>query len=107
MEIINGIGGRRRWSADDKARMVEETLVPGAVVSAVARRHGLTPQQTVRLAARSAPTSAGGCHSSALHSRGRGGACGGCGCRGAVSGIKACSATTQRRGVYRGLDDRA
>jgi len=25
--------------------MVEETLVPGAVVSEVARRHGLTPQQ--------------------------------------------------------------
>lgn len=45
LEIINGTGGRRRWSADDKARMVEETLVPGAVVSEVARRHGLTPQQ--------------------------------------------------------------
>jgi transposase len=38
--------GRRRWfSADDKARMIEETLVPGAVVSEVARRHGLAPQQ--------------------------------------------------------------
>lgn len=45
VEIINGIGGRRRWSVDDKARIVEETLVPGAVVSEVARRHGLTPQQ--------------------------------------------------------------
>ena len=33
------------WSADDKARIVEETLAPGEVVSAVARRHGLTPQQ--------------------------------------------------------------
>jgi transposase len=54
VEIINGIGGRRRWSADDKARMVEETLAPGAVVSEVARRHGLTPQQlfTWRRAAR-------------------------------------------------------
>ena len=37
--------GRRRWSADDRARILEETLVPGAVVSVVARRHGLTPQQ--------------------------------------------------------------
>lgn len=37
--------GRRRWSADDRARILEETLTPGAVVSAVARRHGLTPQQ--------------------------------------------------------------
>jgi transposase len=44
LEIINGIGGRRRWSVDDKARIVEETLAPGAVVSEVARRHGLTPQ---------------------------------------------------------------
>jgi transposase len=25
VEIINGIGGRRRWSVDDKARIVEET----------------------------------------------------------------------------------
>jgi len=45
LEIINGAGGRRRWSVDDKARIVEETLAPGAVVSEVARRHGLTPQQ--------------------------------------------------------------
>jgi transposase len=45
VEIINGIGGRRRWSMDDKARIIEETLVPGAVVSEIARRHGLTPQQ--------------------------------------------------------------
>ena len=44
-EVINGAMGRRRWSADDRARIIEETLVPGAVVSAVARRHGLTPQQ--------------------------------------------------------------
>jgi transposase len=53
-EFINGAMGRRRWSADDRARILEETLAPGAVVSAVARRHGLTPQQlfTWRRAAR-------------------------------------------------------
>jgi transposase len=45
VEIINGLGGRRRWSVDDKARIVEETLVAGAVVSEVARRYGLSPQQ--------------------------------------------------------------
>jgi transposase len=45
VEIINDVSGRRRWSVDDKARIVEETLAPGAVVSAIARRHGLTPQQ--------------------------------------------------------------
>lgn len=44
-EVINGTGGRRRWSADDRARILEETLQPGAKVSEVARRHGLTPQQ--------------------------------------------------------------
>ena len=44
-EVINGAMGRRRWSADDRARILEETLAPGAVVSAVARQHGLAPQQ--------------------------------------------------------------
>src|SRR5437899_2354479 len=45
LEVITGTGRRRRFSEDDKARVVEETLAPGAVVSHVARRHGLTPQQ--------------------------------------------------------------
>jgi transposase len=45
IEVISGAGGRRRWTVDDKARIVEETLEPGASVSVVARRHGLTPQQ--------------------------------------------------------------
>jgi len=43
--MITGTGRRRRISEDDKARVVEETLAPGAVVSDVARRYGLTPQQ--------------------------------------------------------------
>jgi transposase len=38
---ILGIERRRRWSRDEKARIVEETLAPGAVVSEVARRHGV------------------------------------------------------------------
>jgi transposase len=45
LEVITGTGRRRRFSEDCKARIVEETLAPGAVVSDVARRHGLTPQQ--------------------------------------------------------------
>ena len=45
LEVITGTGRRRRFSDKDKARIVEETLAPGAVVSAVARRYGLTPQQ--------------------------------------------------------------
>jgi transposase len=36
---------RRRWSAEAKAQIVEEAMTPGANVSAVARAHGVSPQQ--------------------------------------------------------------
>ena len=36
---------RRRWSAEAKARLVEETLAPDANVSAIARRVGIAPSQ--------------------------------------------------------------
>ena len=38
---VLGIERRRRWSKDEKARIVEETLARGSVVSEVARRHGV------------------------------------------------------------------
>ena len=38
IEIIADGGRRRRWSAAEKLRIVEETLYGGASVSAVARR---------------------------------------------------------------------
>lgn len=59
LEVITETGRRRWFSKDDKARIVKETLVPGAVVSDVARRHGLAPQQvfTWRRQARRLPTS--------------------------------------------------
>jgi transposase len=44
-EVTSGGGRRRRWSKADKARIVRESLEPGAVVSEVARRHGLTRSQ--------------------------------------------------------------
>jgi transposase len=44
IEVITG-GGRRRWTVDEKAQIIAETLDPGAVVSVIARRYGLTPQQ--------------------------------------------------------------
>ncbi|WP_404926414.1 transposase [Mesorhizobium sp. ORM16] len=44
-EVINGAGGRRQWSMDDKARIIAETLEPNAIISEVARRYGLRPQQ--------------------------------------------------------------
>jgi transposase len=43
--VINGAGGRRHWSMDDKAQIVAETLEPNAVISEIARRYGLRPQQ--------------------------------------------------------------
>ena len=36
---------RRRWSAEAKARLIEEALDPDANVSAIARRNGMSPAQ--------------------------------------------------------------
>lgn len=44
LEVITGVGGRRRWSAAEKRRITAEAMVPGAVVSEIARRHGMSPQ---------------------------------------------------------------
>jgi Transposase IS66 family/Transposase/IS66 Orf2 like protein len=44
---IRGIGRRRRWSRDDQARIVSESLKPGANVSEVERPHGLNPPQLI------------------------------------------------------------
>jgi transposase len=38
-------GRRRRYTADEKRRIVEETKVPGQSVSAVSRRFGVSPSQ--------------------------------------------------------------
>lgn len=45
VEVLTGPGRRRKWSDDDKARIVAETLEPGAVVAEVARRWQICPQQ--------------------------------------------------------------
>ena len=39
VEIITSIQRRRRWTASEKVRMVEETCEPGMTVSLVARRN--------------------------------------------------------------------
>jgi transposase len=57
IEVLTGPGRRRKWSDDDKARIVAATLEPGAVVTAVARRWQVSPQQVFgwRRQARVAP----------------------------------------------------
>jgi transposase len=43
VEVITGRERRRRWSMEDKLRIVSETLEPGASVSQVAARHDVYP----------------------------------------------------------------
>ena len=45
LEVFTGAGRRRAWSAEQKAGIIAESYERGETVSAVARRHGLTPQQ--------------------------------------------------------------
>jgi transposase len=62
IEVITGVGRRRRWTDEDKARIVAESLDPATTASAVARRYGLHVsqlftwrQQLAASAARDAP----------------------------------------------------
>ncbi len=45
VEVLTAPVRRRRWSAEEKARIVEESLIPGARVSDVARRWQICSQQ--------------------------------------------------------------
>jgi transposase len=51
VEIITSVQRRRRWTAAEKVRMVEETFEPGMTVSLEARRHGVAPNHCSRGAA--------------------------------------------------------
>jgi transposase len=44
-EVITGVGRCRRWTAEEKARIVAESLDPATTSSAVARRYGLHASQ--------------------------------------------------------------
>ena len=59
---VLGLERRRRWGADAKARIIDETLAPGAVVCEVARRHGVSQSLlfTWRRQARVETATAGG-----------------------------------------------
>jgi transposase len=61
-EVLSGVQRRRRWTPEEKVRIVEETYLPGMSVSLVARRHGVAPNQVFawrRLMAQGALTAAG------------------------------------------------
>ena len=45
IEVITGVGRRRRWTEEEKAWIVAESLDPAATISAVARRYGLHASQ--------------------------------------------------------------
>jgi transposase len=42
VEVITGMGPRRRFSVEEKLRMIEETRQAGMTVSLVVRRHGIS-----------------------------------------------------------------
>jgi len=46
--VITSVQRRRRWSAAEKVRLVEEAMQPGSSVSFVARRYGLSPSLLFR-----------------------------------------------------------
>ena len=48
IEIVTDGGRRRRWSAAEKLRIVEETLDERASISVVARRNGVAPNLLYR-----------------------------------------------------------
>lgn len=48
IEIITDGGRRRRWTASEKLRIVEETLDDQASISVIARRNGVAPNLLYR-----------------------------------------------------------
>jgi transposase len=45
VEVSTGAGRRRAWTVEQRAQILAESYESGEKISAVARRHGLTPQQ--------------------------------------------------------------
>src|SRR5262245_6802161 len=43
IELITGTARRRRWTTEQKLRIIEASCEPGESVSSVARRHGVAP----------------------------------------------------------------
>jgi transposase len=47
-EVLGRVERRRRFSLEQKLSILAEACAPGAVISAVARRHGLLPAQVFK-----------------------------------------------------------
>ena len=45
IEVITGVERRRDWTPEKKRAIIAESFEDGVVISEVARRHGLRPQQ--------------------------------------------------------------
>lgn len=48
IEVITGNARRRRWTTEQKLRIIDESEEPGASVSEVARRNGVAPNLLFR-----------------------------------------------------------
>ena len=48
IELITGTARRRRWTTEQKLRIIEASYAPGESVSSVARRHGVAPNPLYR-----------------------------------------------------------
>ena len=48
IEVITGAARRRRWTTEEKLRIVDETLRSGESISIAARRHGVAPNLLYR-----------------------------------------------------------
>ena len=60
VEVITSVQRRRRWSTEEKVRIVEETYLPGNSVSLVARHHGIAANQLFLASADGARRADGG-----------------------------------------------
>jgi transposase len=45
LEVVQLIERRRKWPAEEKARIMEEALSPGVTIASVADRHGIARSQ--------------------------------------------------------------
>jgi transposase len=45
LEVLQLIERRRKWPAEEKARIMEEALAPGTTIASVADRHGIARSQ--------------------------------------------------------------